>query len=134
MTDFSVPVTALIAQAKRVHNSEGQGMLIFNYPANDQWLCECSIANANKIVGREALAIPRNPNEDWPLIEQVDADLLADFKKILNQYFEDSLKRLCLGTFTTNSPPTRYREMANRVVRNLRSDDAADEPLIVEDK
>jgi hypothetical protein len=46
-------------------------ILVFNYPAGNAAAQQAAETNANKIIGKAAMAVPRNPTQNWPVVETI---------------------------------------------------------------
>lgn len=74
-------------------------LLVFNYPAgNDQAMIQ-QTANARKIIGKAAIACPRNPAGNWPAIEQIpmNTEGLKALHSLISEYFDRHIERLIVG-------------------------------------
>lgn len=74
-------------------------MLIFNYPWSDAAAKAQQQANANKIIGKAAFIVPRNPQGNWQAVEQLsmnDAGLKA-LHDLISEYFDRHIERLIVG-------------------------------------
>lgn len=74
-------------------------LLIFNYPWNDAAAKLQQENNANKIIGKAAIACPRDPKGTWPAVEQVpmNAAGLKALQALLTDYFDRHIERLFVG-------------------------------------
>lgn len=74
-------------------------MLIFNYPWGNDAAKNQQQANANKIIGKAAFIVPRNPLGNWQAVEQLsmnDAGLKA-LHSLISEYFDRNIERLIVG-------------------------------------
>lgn len=74
-------------------------MLIFNYPWGNDAAKQQQQANANKIIGKAAFIVPRNPQGNWNAVEQLsmnDAGLKA-LHDLISEYFDRHIERLIVG-------------------------------------
>jgi 2'-5' RNA ligase len=74
-------------------------LLVFNYPAGDDAAKLNAEAIARKVIGKAAIAAPRNPQQDWPAVEQIpmnDAGLKA-LHDLIADYFDRHIERLVVG-------------------------------------
>ena len=74
-------------------------LLVFNYPQGNVDAQRTQEMNAQKVIGKAAIACPRNPNQNWPAIEQIsmnDAGLKVLHDLIAN-YFDRHIERLIVG-------------------------------------
>lgn len=74
-------------------------LLIFNYPAGNAEAKRNQEENAAKISGKVAIACPRNPQQNWPAIEQLkmNAEGLEALHRLLSEYFDRHIERLYVG-------------------------------------
>ncbi len=74
-------------------------LLIFNYPWNDAAAKLQQENNANKIIGKAAIACPRDPKGNWPAVEQVpmNAAGLKALQGLITDYFDRHIERLFVG-------------------------------------
>lgn len=74
-------------------------LLVFNYPAGDAAAKLNQENNARKIIGKAAIACPRNPTQNWPAVEQIpmnEAGLRA-LHDLIADYFDRHIERLIVG-------------------------------------
>lgn len=74
-------------------------LLVFNYPAGNDAAKRQQEANANKIIGKAAMVVPRNPQGNWPGIEQVQMNAagLKALHDLMADYFDRHIERLFVG-------------------------------------
>jgi len=74
-------------------------LLIFNYPQGDAEAKANAEANARKIIGKAAMACPRNPQGTWPAVEQVpmNSEGLKALHDLISEYFDRHIERLFVG-------------------------------------
>jgi len=74
-------------------------LLVFNYPQGDADAKQNAMMNARKIIGKAAMACPRNPTGNWAAVEQIpmnDAGLKA-LHDLIADYFDRHIERLIVG-------------------------------------
>jgi len=74
-------------------------MMIFNFPWGNDQAKRQQEANANKIIGKAAFVVPRNPAGNWNAVEQLsmnDAGLKA-LHDLISEYFDRHIERLIVG-------------------------------------
>lgn len=74
-------------------------LLVFNYPAGNAEAKANQEANAQKIIGKAAIACPRNPTGNWPAIEQIQMNSagLKALHDLVADYFDRHIERLIVG-------------------------------------
>lgn len=74
-------------------------LLIFNYPWNDAAAKLQQENNASKIIGKAAIACPRDPKGNWPAVEQVPMNSagLKALQSLVTDYFDRHIERLFVG-------------------------------------
>ncbi len=74
-------------------------LLIFNYPAGNAEAQRVQEENANKIIGKAAMACPRDPRGTWPAVEQVPMNSagLKALQELQSDYFDRHIERLFVG-------------------------------------
>lgn len=74
-------------------------LLVFNYPAGNNEAKLQQEANAQKIIGKAAIACPRNPTGNWPAIEQIQMNAagLKALHDLVADYFDRHIERLFVG-------------------------------------
>lgn len=74
-------------------------MLVFNFPWGNAEAERTQIANAQKIIGKAAIACPRNPQGNWPAVEQIPMNSagLKALQELNNDYFDRHIERLFVG-------------------------------------
>lgn len=74
-------------------------LLVFNYPQGDDAAKANAEANARKIIGKAAMACPRNPQGTWPAIEQIpmNSEGLKALHDLISDYFDRHIERLIVG-------------------------------------
>jgi hypothetical protein len=74
-------------------------LLVFNYPAGNEAARLQQIANAQAVIGKAAIVCPRNPQGNWPAIEQIqmnEAGLKA-LQNLVADYFDRNIERMIVG-------------------------------------
>jgi hypothetical protein len=74
-------------------------LLVFNYPAGNAEAKTQQEANAQKIIGKAAIACPRNPTGNWSAIEQIQMNAagLKAMHELVADYFDRHIERLFVG-------------------------------------
>lgn len=74
-------------------------LLVFNFPAGNAQAEATQLANAQKIIGKAAIACPRDPKGSWPAVEQIQMNSagLAALQKLVADYFDRHIERLIVG-------------------------------------
>ncbi len=74
-------------------------LLVFNYPAGNAAAEARAIQNAQKVIGKAAIACPRSPTQNWPAVEQIpmNAAGLQALQKLVADYFDRHIERLIVG-------------------------------------
>lgn len=74
-------------------------LLIFNYPTGNPEAKATQEANANKVIGKAAIVCPRNPQGNWPAVEQVQMNSagLTALHNLATDYFDRHIERLFVG-------------------------------------
>ena len=74
-------------------------LLVFNYPAGNPAAEQRAILNAQKVIGKAAIACPRNPQGTWPAVEQISMNSagLAALQTLVADYFDRHIERLFVG-------------------------------------
>jgi len=74
-------------------------LLVFNYPAGNAEAKANQEANAQKIIGKAAIACPRNPSGNWPAIEQIQMNAagLKALQELVADYFDRHIERIIVG-------------------------------------
>jgi hypothetical protein len=74
-------------------------LLVFNYPAGNADAKAQQELNAQKIIGKAAIACPRNPTGNWPAIEQIQMNAagLKALQELVADYFDRHIERLFVG-------------------------------------
>ncbi len=74
-------------------------LLVFNFPAGNSAAQKQQEANANKIIGKAAIAVPRNPTGNWQGVEQVQMNSagMEALHKLVADYFDRHIERLFVG-------------------------------------
>ncbi len=74
-------------------------LLVFNYPAGNAEAKANQEANAQKIIGKAAIACPRNPSGNWPAVEQIQMNSagLKALHDLVADYFDRHIERLIVG-------------------------------------
>jgi uncharacterized protein (TIGR02996 family) len=74
-------------------------LLVFNYPMGNSDAKAQQTANANKIIGKAAIVCPRNPQGNWPAVEQVSMNAagLKAMHELVADYFDRHIERLIVG-------------------------------------
>lgn len=73
-----IPETAIEKPTRGVVLAVGPGkpeagvsdVICFNFPAGNGAAREAALHNASRIIGRTAITCPRDPNTEWPAVEQ----------------------------------------------------------------
>lgn len=74
-------------------------LLVFNYPAGNYAAQRQQEINAQQVIGKAAIACPRNPAQNWPAVEQIpmnEAGLRA-LQALVADYFDRHIERLIVG-------------------------------------
>lgn len=74
-------------------------LLVFNYPAGNAAAQRQQEMNAQQVIGKAAIACPRNPAQNWPAVEQIpmnEAGLRA-LQALVADYFDRHIERLIVG-------------------------------------
>lgn len=74
-------------------------LLVFNYPAGNAAAKAKAEENAAKVIGKAAISCPRNPQGNWPAVEQIsmnEAGLRA-LHQLVADYFDRHIERLIVG-------------------------------------
>lgn len=74
-------------------------LLVFNYPAGNYAAQQQQELNAQRIIGKAAIACPRSPTQNWPAVEQIpmnEAGLKA-LQGLVADYFDRHIERLFVG-------------------------------------
>jgi hypothetical protein len=74
-------------------------LLIFNYPAGNAAAQLKQEQNAQKVMGKVAIACPRKADADWPAVEQIpmNAAGLKALHEVVADYFDRHIERLIVG-------------------------------------
>lgn len=74
-------------------------LLVFNYPAGNAAAEAAQKANAQQVIGKAAIACPRNPNGNWPAVEQISMNAagLKALHELVADYFDRHIERLIVG-------------------------------------
>lgn len=74
-------------------------LLVFNYPWSNNEAKQQQEMNASKIIGKAAIACPRDPKGNWPAVEQVpmNAAGLKALQGLITDYFDRHIERLFVG-------------------------------------
>ena len=74
-------------------------LLVFNYPAGNAAAEARAIQNAQKVIGKAAIACPRSPTQNWPAVEQIPMNSagLQALQKLVADYFDRHIERLIVG-------------------------------------
>jgi 2'-5' RNA ligase len=74
-------------------------LLVFNYPQGDDAAKLNAEANARKIIGKAAIACPRDPKGNWPPVEQIpmNSEGLKALHELISEYFDRHIERLIVG-------------------------------------
>lgn len=74
-------------------------LLVFNYPSGNNEAKLKQESNANKVIGKAAIVCPRNPNGNWPAVEQISMNEsgLRALHQLVADYFDRHIERLIVG-------------------------------------
>lgn len=74
-------------------------LLVFNYPAGNYAAQQQQELNAQRIIGKAAIACPRSPTQNWPAVEQIPMNSagLAALQTLVADYFDRHIERLFVG-------------------------------------
>ncbi len=74
-------------------------LLVFNYPQGDDAAKLNAEAMARQIIGKAAIACPRNPQGTWPAVEQIpmNSEGLKALHDLISDYFDRHIERLIVG-------------------------------------
>ncbi len=94
----------LEAMTSFMRSSGMMDLIVFNFPHGDAQAQARAEANAKKVSGKIALVCPRDPNGNWPAIEQfpMNSAGIEVARSLVEEYFDRNIRELFVGQNMSN--------------------------------